>query len=129
MARFIETLGLQPIILHEQASQGQTIIEKIECYSDVGFVVVLYTPCDKGALTTEDKNSPRARQNVVFEHGYLMGKLGRHKVAVLCKGDVEIPNDISGMLYTKMDESGAWKLPLAKEMREAGYDIDMNRVV
>jgi len=123
----LEKLGLKPIILHEQVSQSRTIIEKIEHYSDVGFGVVLYTECDVGAVkgNRNDLNF-RARQNVVFEHGFLIGKLGRSKVSALVKGNVETPNDISGVVYLSMD-SEAWKIDLAKELKLAGYAIDMNR--
>ena len=77
VARFVEKIGLEAIILHEQASSGNTIIEKIEANSNVGFGIVLYTPCDLGASQEKkDELKPRARQNVVFEHGYLMGKIG-----------------------------------------------------
>lgn len=127
-ARFIEKLGFEPIILHEQASSGQTIIEKIETYSNVGFGVVLYTPCDIGAKKGDETElRHRARQNVVFEHGYLIGKIGRENVAALVKGDVETPNDISGVVYISMDND--WKLDLAKELRNSGYSVDMNKVI
>jgi predicted nucleotide-binding protein len=127
---FIKDLGFEPIILHEQASGGATIIEKIENYSNVGFGVVLYTPCDIGATNEENyKLSSRARQNVVFEHGYLIGKLKRGNVCALVKGDVETPNDISGVVYVNHDDHGAWKLALAKELRKAGYEVDMNNVI
>jgi len=126
VARFIEKLGLKPIILHEQASSSQTIIEKIESYTDVGFGVVLYTPCDKGAKESEtDSLKNRARQNVVFEHGFLIGKLGRNNVCPIVKGTVETPNDISGIVYTPMDGI-EWQISLARELRKAGYNIDMN---
>ncbi len=130
VARFIEQIDFNPIILHEQANAGTTIIEKIEKFSNVGFGIVLYTPCDLGAKTSEI-NAPksRARQNVVFEHGYLNGKLGRHNVCALVKGDIEVPNDISGLVYIQMDTHGAWKLALSKELREANYNVDMNKVV
>lgn len=128
VARFIERLGFQAIILHEQASSGQTIIEKIEAHTNVGFAVVLYTPCDIGGLADGPQNS-RARQNVVFEHGYFIGKLGRHNVSALVKCDVEIPNDISGIVYVPLDQHGAWRIALAKELRTSGYHVDMNRVV
>lgn len=130
VARFIEQIDFNPIILHEQANAGTTIIEKIEKFSNVGFGIVLYTPCDLGAKASEI-NAPkhRARQNVVFEHGYLNGKLGRHNVCALVKGDIEVPNDISGLVYIQMDTHGAWKLALSKELREANYDVDMNKVV
>lgn len=129
VARFIEKIGFEPIILHEQASGSKTIIEKIETYSDVGFGVVIYTPCDLGAKSSDTANfNGRARQNVVFEHGFLMGKLGRPNVCPLVKGSVETPNDISGIVYTSMDSTN-WQLELANELRTAGYAVDMNKVI
>jgi predicted nucleotide-binding protein len=127
-ARFVESLGLKAIILHEQASAGSTIIEKIEAYSNVGFAIVLYTPCDLGKAKDEDEFNSRARQNVVFEHGYLMGKIGRKNVCALVKSQVEKPNDISGVVYIDMDDNGAWKIAIIKEMKSAGYEIDANKL-
>ena len=128
VARFIEKLGLKTIILHEQASSGKTIIEKIEEYSNVGFGIVLYTPCDVGAKQTENIDlKPRARQNVVFEHGYLIGKIGRENVCAIVKGKLEKPNDISGVVYVSTNEE--WRLSLAREMRDSGYMIDMNMAI
>jgi hypothetical protein len=125
-ARFIETIGLQSIILHEQASTGMTIIEKIERYSsEADFALVLYTPCDLGCGGHEH-NAParnRARQNVVFEHGYLMSKYGRENVCALVKGQIETPNDISGVIYVDFDEQGSWKAEVAKELKACGYEI------
>lgn len=126
VSRFIESLGLEAIILHEQASSGMTIIEKIEHYSnDADFALVLYTPCDHGRGIHESKNPPknRARQNVVFEHGYLMAKLGRENVCALVKGEIETPNDISGVVYVGLDSYGAWKSEISKELRACGYAI------
>jgi len=103
IARFIESLGLGVIILHEQASRSMTIIEKIEHYTnEADFAIVLYTPCDKGrgALETKVPARNRARQNVVFEHGYLMARIGRNNVCALVKGEIETPSDISGIVYT-----------------------------
>ena len=94
VARFIEQLGLEAIILHEQSNAGKTIIEKIEEHTDVGFAIVLYTPCDLGGLKESEERKPRARQNVVFEHGYLIAKLGRPRVCALVKEEVEFPSDI-----------------------------------
>jgi len=127
-ARFVESLGLTAIILHEQASSGSTIIEKIETYSNVGFGIVLYTPCDLGKAKDDENLLARARQNVVFEHGYLMGKIGRKNVCALVKKNVEKPNDISGVVYIDMDENGAWKHSLIKEMKSSGYEIDANKM-
>ena len=123
VARFIDQIGLNPIILHEQASSSQTIMEKIESYGDVGYAVVLYTPCDFGGKSGEEKQ-PRARQNVVFEHGYFIGRLGRSKVTALVKGTVETPNDISGVVYIDLDDRGAWKMDIVKELRAAGFDVN-----
>lgn len=123
MADFIESLGLEPIILHMQASSGRTIIEKIEHYSNVGFGIVLYTPCDVGSKAGALTGSYRARQNVVFEHGYLIGKLGRARVSAVVKGAIETPNDISGVVYVSLDNQGSWKEELKKEIRSAGYQV------
>lgn len=130
VARFVEKLGLKAIILHEQASSSKTIIEKIEAFSNVGYAIVLYTPCDIGKKDHDDHElKSRARQNVVFEHGYFIGHLGRSKVTALVKGKIETPNDISGVVYTDMDERGAWMLDLAKELKEAGYTIDLENAL
>lgn len=124
VARFLSNVGLEPIILHEQASSGMTIIEKIERYTnDADFALVLYTPCDHGRGVHESKVPARnrARQNVVFEHGYLMAKLGRQNVCALVKGEIETPNDISGVVYVPLDGFGGWKIEVSKELRACGY--------
>lgn len=123
MSDFVTSLGLEPIILHMQASSGRTIIEKIEYYSNVGFGIVLYTPCDVGHRVGDLAGKYRARQNVVFEHGFLIGKLTRARVVAVIKGEIETPNDISGVVYVAMDESGNWQEELKKEMRSAGYRV------
>ncbi|MGL5325799.1 MAG: TIR domain-containing protein [Aeromonas sp.] len=120
---YVESKGLEPIILHLQASGGRTIIEKIDHYSNVGFGIVLYTECDIGAKRDTLNFKWRARQNVVFEHGYLIAKLSRERVAALVKGSVETPNDISGVVYVSMDAAGTWKEELDAELRNAGYEI------
>ncbi len=124
MAEAIRSLGAEPIILHEQASEGLTIIEKIERHTDVAFGVVLYTPCDLGGKkASEISLHPRARQNVVFEHGYLIGKLERKHVMAFVKGKMETPTDISGVVYVELDQAGNWKDQLAKELKAAGYKV------
>lgn len=129
VARFITDLGLQPIILHEQVNQGKTVAEKLDMFGNVGYAVVLLTPDDMGRRASEPNESPRARQNVVLELGYFLGRLGRERVTALKKGDVEIPSDYLGVVYTRFDEGGAWRLKLAQELRSTGYQIDLNRVI
>jgi predicted nucleotide-binding protein len=125
-ARFIERLGLAPIILHEQANEGRTIIEKFEVYSDVGYAIVLMTPDDVGASVKEQgKLLARARQNVILELGYFTGRLGRSKVCALFKSGIEIPSDFHGVLFLELDEPGAWKPKLANELVKAGMKIDV----
>lgn len=128
MARTLEKGGFETIILHEQPDSGLTIIEKIERYADVDFAVVLYTECDLGRAKEMDQKDEkyRARQNVVFEHGYLIGKLGRDHVCALVKGNVETPGDISGVVYVSMDSAGAWKMQLGKNMKAIGHQVDLN---
>ena len=128
-ARFVEKLGFEAKILHEQVDSGATIIEKLEKHTDVGFAIVLYTECDIGSVKSKPEDlKPRARQNVIFEHGLLIGKIGRSNVVALVKGNVEIPNDISSVVYKSMDTSGAWKYSIAREMKSSGYDVDMNKI-
>ncbi|EWC91521.1 TIR domain-containing protein [Porphyromonas catoniae] len=130
VAGFIEKLDLEAIILDEQASSGRTIIEKIEANTNVGFGIVLYTPCDLGTSQKKGEQlKPRARQNVVFEHGYLIGKIGRKNVCALVKGDIEKPTDISGVVYIPMDEGGGWKLAVGKELQACGYEFDPNKLL
>jgi predicted nucleotide-binding protein len=107
VARFLEKLDLRPIILHEQPNKGRTVIEKFEAHSDVGFAVVLLTPDDVGGLASSpDKLSRRARQNVILELGYFIGKLGRAKVCALYKEGVEIPSDIHFMWNNRQLNDG-----------------------
>lgn len=130
VARFLSKLDLEPVILHEQVTQGKTIIEKFEDHADVGYAVVLITPDDTGASIKEPENiRKRARQNVIFEFGYFLGKLGRDKVIGLVKGDIEVPSDYSGVLSVPIDEQGAWRFQLVKELKSVGYDVDANKAI
>ena len=126
VARTIEKLGLEAIILREQPNTGKTIIEKFEEYAkDVSFAVILLTADDK----MEGASQFRARQNVVFEMGYFMGALGRKNVMCLLQENVEKPGDIDGVVYTQIDKAGVWKYSLVKELKACGYDVDANKVL
>jgi predicted nucleotide-binding protein len=130
VARMIERLGLEPIILQEQADRGNTIIEKFIEHADVAFAVILLTGDDQGgskALMCENYQL-RARQNVIFELGYFVAKLGRDRVCALYEEGVEVPSDYSGVLYIKADAAGAWQLQLAGEFAASGLSVDLNRL-
>ena len=130
VARLLERLGLDAIILQEQADRGRTVIEKFEDHAlDVGYAVALLTPDDygKGPDDEEWPDAPnRARQNVILELGYFMGTLGRDRVAALYEAGTELPSDIHGVLYIPLDAT--WELRLAKEMKAAGLPVDLNDV-
>lgn len=130
VARFITKLELEPVVLHEQANQGRTIIEKFEQYSDVCFAVVLLTPDDICRYADDSEDSQlRARQNVILELGFFLGKLGRNRTCALRKDDVEIPSDYDGILYIDMDSQGAWETKLVRELKGAGIEVDANRAL
>ncbi len=131
VARLLEQIGLEPVILHEQATSGRTIVEKLEHYADVDFAVVLLTPDDIGGAraSSPDKFQARARQNVVLELGFFMGKLDRKRVCALHKGPLELPSDYLGVVYIELDGSGGWHLKLARELRGAGFNVDLNLVL
>lgn len=129
-ARFLEKLKLEPIILSERPSEGRTIIEKFEAHSDVAFAVILLTPDDIGHPRDDPSSArPRARQNVILELGYFIGRLTRARVCALHRGSTDIPSDFHGVLYVSMDDGGGWKLKLATEMKQAGLDVDLNLVI
>ena len=125
VARFLGKLDLNPIILHEQPNLGRTLIEKFEANSGVGFAVVLLTPDDIGGVATGGELQPRARQNVILELGYFIGKLGRSRVCALYTTGIEIPSDIHGVAYVPFDASGGWRLKLAHEIRATGIAVDL----
>jgi predicted nucleotide-binding protein len=127
-------LGLNPIVLHEKPSGSRMIVEKLEKYSDVGYVFVILTPDDVGGPfkgkvpvlgeTLLESSPLRARQNVILEFGYFMGKLGRNRVCCLYRGDVELPSDMHGIVYVPFRESvGEARDMIIKELEAAGYEI------
>lgn len=133
VARSLQKLDLNPIILHEKPNQGKTIIEKFTEYAKVSFAIVLLSPDDKGfsSKETSEKAKFRARQNVILELGYFLGKLGRDRVLVLYKEskNFEMPSDYSGILFVPFDSGNRWQFDLAKELKACGFDIDANKIL
>jgi Predicted nucleotide-binding protein containing TIR-like domain len=129
IARFLQKTEFEPVILHERPNRGRTIITKFQQEaSDVGFAVVLMTPDDEGGKAGGPPRS-RARQNVVFELGFFIGALGPERVAALVKGDIERPSDFEGVVYIPLDENGAWRQVLGRELEAAGFTIDWNKAM
>lgn len=133
VARVLEKLELHPIILHEQSDQGRTVIGKFEKYSDVSYAVILISPDD---LAYPKDKSPeeaklRARQNVILEWGFFIGKLGRKNVCALHKkvDNFEIPSDYAGIIYTEYDNRGGWKLKLVQELQSAGFAVKADDLI
>lgn len=131
VAKFVENLGLEATVLDEQPNNGLTVIENLEKYADdTEFAIALLTPDDVGALKDEAGRqlNPRARQNVIFELGYFIGKLNPNRVCLLYKEGVELPSNIPDVVYVPMDSANGWKLKLGQEMRNAGLPVDLNKL-
>ena len=133
VALFVRDLGLKEIILDRQPNEGLiAILDKFEREAKkADFAIALLTPDDVGALKDEaaEQLKPRARQNVIFELGYFIGKLGRKRVCLLLKGELENPSDLDGILYVSMNSPNGWKLELAREMKQAGLPIDPEKLL
>lgn len=127
VARIVEKQGIEAVILSEQVNQGKTIIEKIEENADVDAAICLFTGDDYGRAkgTEAEENKLRARQNVVFEAGYFMGKLGRENVIIVADKNLELPSDMQGVVYT---DAGNWKTEVLQELDKIGYAIDFNKL-
>lgn len=116
--------GLNDIVLHEQPDRGRTIIDKlIEETNDACYAIALLSPDDVG------ENGKRARQNVILEIGYFLGKLGKERVRLLVKENIEIPSDLHGIIYEPFDTAGNWRMKLLKEMQAVGIALDIDEVI
>lgn len=122
----LRKLNLEPIVLREQHSGGMTIIEKLEKHGDVRYAIVLYTACDEGRKIGASAFNHRARQNVVFEHGYFISRIGRENVAAVVSGQIEIQGDIGGVVY--FPYQNGWQYDLAREMKRSGLTVDLNHI-
>jgi predicted nucleotide-binding protein len=119
----------EPVILHDKASRGGTVIEKFERIGGSAvFAVVILTADEEGGAVNDSDLKKRGRQNVVFEFGYFVAKLGRDHTALLYEREVELPSDLDGLVYIELDAGGAWKIALARELREADIDVDGNKI-
>jgi predicted nucleotide-binding protein len=128
VARYLEKLGCNVLILHELPNEGKTIFQKFHDYSAVEFAVVLLTGDDQGGQVGVPfaRQSKRARQNVILELGFFLGKLGAQNVCCLYEAGVELPSDYGGMLYVGLNTD--WKTGLARELKSAGIRIDSGAI-
>ncbi|MEA2603966.1 MAG: hypothetical protein QOF89_4958 [Acidobacteriota bacterium] len=117
----LEGEAFRVIVLQDEPGANRTIIEKVERHANAHFAIILITPDDLGGTRKEpQKQSVRARQNVIFEYGFFLGKLGRDRVVALHSGDeVELPSDCLGIQFLSMDPEGRWKDMLLKELEDA----------
>ena len=123
VARFIQTLGVEAIVLKERAHRGMTLIEKLEEHGRVPYAVIIWTADDLGRAKKGEGDEPRPRQNVVLELGYFIGRLGRENVCVLMESGLQMPSDLRGVGYHELDPNGGWRMELAKEMSAAGLPV------
>ena len=123
-------MNIKPVILGNMAPDGKTIIEALIANTDVPYAVVLLTPDDEGFRAGhEEEKRFRARQNVVLEMGMFLSKLGRERVAILHKGELELPSDIHGLIYIPFAESvQEAKNKLAASLQKAGFYIDIEHL-
>ncbi len=131
VARCLERLGFNPIILKEKPNLGRVLIEKFEQNAmDIIYAVIILTPDDIGGLadTPHEHLEQRARQNVIFEIGFFVGAIQRARVCVLLKGHMPFPSDIEGIAWIPLDDRGAWQLLLANEIAESGIKVDLNKL-
>jgi len=129
VARVLQNAGVQLTILHEVPNRGRTIIEKLEEEgAKAAYAVVLLTGDDEARLAGESDVSLRlqARQNVILELGYFLGKLGRERVCALYEPTVVLPSDYDGVLYVGLDTEG-WKGKLLGEIADVGLSVDWHR--
>lgn len=126
----VKQLEFEPVVLFKKPNMGDTIIEKLmRESSEAAFAIVLYTKCDEGKAVEEIDMKPRARQNVVFEHGLMCGMLGRQNVVALVEEGVEVPGDLNGVVYITLDAARRWQFDVAREMKACGLQVDLNKLM
>ncbi len=116
--------GVNHVVLHEQPDKGRTIIDKLVGESaSSNYAIALLSPDDR-----LDDGTTRARQNVILEVGYFIGRLGKERVRLIKKDTTEVPSDLQGILYEQYDKSGAWKMKICKELIAVGIYVDLQSV-
>ena len=126
--KLLKKLDLEPIVLQDQPGGSETLIELLEKHDEVAAAVVIFTPDDIGKTVKDPEFEPRARQNVIFELGYFIAKLGRESVFTILGGGMALPSDFKGVRYTKMDDGDGWQVTTARNLKNSGLEIDLNKL-
>lgn len=125
--KFLEKLKLMPIVLQDQPGGSKALIEELVKHGDVAAALVIYTPDDEGRLAQGNHDlESRARENVVLELGYFIGRIGRDNVFVLLAHGIDLPSDFKGVRYTLIDDTDGWQMTTARNLKDSGLDIDVN---
>ena len=125
VVKFLEKSGAHAVVLKEQPLASRTILDAFEEHANVQFAIILMTPDDEGRLKGDVALQSRARQNVIFELGFLLAKLGRNRVVALCQQgvDLEWPSNYEGVLYQELDPWSEWQDKVSSAMKAVGIHL------
>ncbi|MGE5253913.1 MAG: TIR domain-containing protein, partial [Planctomycetaceae bacterium] len=122
--------NLEPFFPDDAASQGMSLPEKYKSYEDAAFAIILLTGDDMGYPQEEpEEPKPRPAQNVIFEVGFLMGRLDPIRVCALYEEGLDLPSEFKGSILIPYDEGGLWKLMVARALKMAQVEVDLNKAV
>jgi predicted nucleotide-binding protein len=135
VAHLLEQAGSHELTILDQRAE-----QRAELLEDAGdqraaprYAVVLLTADDIGGRRLESAEepyfAPRARQDVVFEMGFLAAALTPACVCVLYEEGVELPCELDEISHVRLDLAGTWQPKLLMKLRRAGFDYDLNRLV
>ena len=130
VAGFLKELDLEPFFPDGAASRGMSLPEKYKSYEDAAFAIILLTGDDMGYPQEEpEEPKPRPAQNVIFEVGFLMGRLDPNRVCALYEEGLDLPSEFKGSILIPYDEGGFWKLMVARALKMAQVEVDLNKAI
>jgi len=130
IAGFLKKMDLEPFLPDDAADQGMSLLEKYKQYEDAVFAITLLTADDMGYPQGEpEEPKPRPRQNVIFELGFLMGRLEPNLVCALYEEGLDLPSEFKGSVLIPYDAGGVWKLLVARALKVANVDVDLNKAI
>lgn len=127
---FIDELGLNPIILRDTPDSGTELFDRFEDHKNIGFAIVVLNPDDIGETKIERcELRHRVNQSLIFELGFLVGKLGWNRVCALYEEGIDIPASNEGIIYVQMDKEGKWKKTIAREIKTAELEVEADKII